>query len=122
MENNPYPPFYYILLSIGMVYYIAYQIAHWDEYCNEWTTQCEVKREPDSNPSYKTDIRPLFKKYCALCHGNQFLNYNGAYNMRFKIKRRVWDLRTMPPAYMKEKPSDEERALINRWVETGASK
>lgn len=44
MKNNPFPPFYYILLTIGLAWYIGYQIAHFDEYCNWYTTNC-MERE-----------------------------------------------------------------------------
>lgn len=75
--------------------------------------------------TYTDDIKPIFKKNCAVCHSRAPLNwmdYETAYRYRHKIYERVVRLKNMPPAYWKQKPTDEERELIGKWVKTGAPK
>lgn len=88
------------------------------------------------NPTYLRDVLPILMGKCARCHSEQnhlmqnWLDYRTASAERWEIKRRVWD--SWSGAYFKqpmptvnspehEAISDEERAIIRDWVESGAS-
>jgi mono/diheme cytochrome c family protein len=81
-------------------------------------------------------VLPIFMGKCYRCHDNQakflhhWLDYNEAFDDRAEIKRRIWDSwkglyfkQPMPtvnsPEY--EGITEEERALIKDWVESGAA-
>src|SRR5687768_2228221 len=78
-----------------------------------------------------TQVRPLLEKYCYGCHGEE--KQKGDLSLQvFKDEaearkaRPTWEKvlhniqsREMPPEN-KPQPSDEERSLIARWIETKA--
>jgi mono/diheme cytochrome c family protein len=87
------------------------------------------------HPTYLRDVLPILMGKCARCHNAQspvmssWLDYKTASAQRWEIKRRVWD--SWNGSYFKqpmptvnspefEAISDEERAIIRDWVESGA--
>ncbi len=90
---------------------------------------------PAKSPTYLQDVLPIFMGKCARCHNEQtemlqnWLNYRAAVDDRWEIKRRVWDSahgvyfkQPMPTGNSPESQAitDEERATIREWVESGA--
>jgi hypothetical protein len=71
--------------------------------------------------SFKQDVRPVFKRYCAGCHFGS-LNYSAAYQNRIKILNKFVRSRQMPPKYISDRPSRVEVELVRRWIESGAKK
>ena len=86
-------------------------------------------------PTYLRDVLPILMGKCGRCHNDQtqvmqnWLDYRTAAAGRWKIKRRIWD--SWKGAYFKqpmpianstesEAMTDEERATIRNWVESGA--
>ena len=87
------------------------------------------------SPTYLGNIQPIFMASCARCHNQQsrfiydWLDYKTAYGDRWEIKRRLWD--SWKGSYYKEPMpvtnspeslamTDEQRAMIKAWVESGA--
>lgn len=93
--------------------------------------------EPPEKPSYEHDIRPILKTYCFDCHGGQELKAGLDLRLRRLIVKggeggpaivpgdvdgselvhRIRD-KEMPPG--EKKLSDEQVALIAKWVAAGA--
>src|SRR6266853_4370327 len=88
-----------------------------------------------SNPTYLRDVLPIFMGKCFRCHNDQtrflnnWLNYKTTFADRWEIKRRVWDSwrgeyfkQPMPTGNSPESEvmTEEERAIIKEWVDTGA--
>jgi mono/diheme cytochrome c family protein len=86
-------------------------------------------------PTYLRDVLPILMGKCGRCHNDQtsflqnWLDYSVASQKRWEIKRRVWDSwhgdyfkQPMPTGNSPESQAitDEERATIRNWVETGA--
>jgi hypothetical protein len=71
--------------------------------------------------SFKQDVRPIFKRYCAGCHFGS-INYSAAYQNRSKIYSKFVKSRQMPPKYISDRPSAVEVELVRRWIESGAKK
>lgn len=85
--------------------------------------------------TYLRDVLPIFVGKCARCHNQQsvlgnWLDYKTAFEDRREIRRRVWDSwkghyykQTMPAGSGPESQtlSEEERALIRQWVDSGAA-
>ena len=86
-------------------------------------------------PTYLGNIQPIFTGSCARCHNQQsrfvydWLDYKTAYADRWEIKRRIWD--SYKGSYYKEPMpvtnspeslalTDDQRAQIKTWVESGA--
>jgi len=87
------------------------------------------------NPTYLRDVLPILMGKCTRCHNDQnhvmqnWMDYHSASAERWEIKRRVWD--SWKGAYFKQPMptvnspehgaiTDEERAIIRNWVESGA--
>jgi len=88
-------------------------------------------------PTYLRDVQPIVMRRCARCHNEQarfvynWLDYKTAREDRGEIARRVWDSwkgtyfkESMPIANSPESLAitDQERAIIRRWVTSGAAK
>jgi mono/diheme cytochrome c family protein len=86
-------------------------------------------------PTYLRDVLPILMGKCGRCHNDQtsflqnWLDYSVASQKRWEIKRRVWDSwhgdyfkQPMPTGNSPESQAitDEERATIRNWVESGA--
>jgi mono/diheme cytochrome c family protein len=98
-------------------------------------TNASVAVQPQPQPTYLRDVMPIFIGKCFRCHNNQsfldnWLDYEKAVGHRWEIKRRVWDSwqgqyfkQPMPTGNSPESLAltEEERALIKRWVETGVA-
>ena len=86
-------------------------------------------------PTYLGDVLPILMGKCGRCHNEDtrflqsWLDYAAASEKRWEIKRRVWD--SWHGAYFKqpmptvnspesEAITEEERATIRDWVESGA--
>src|SRR5579859_1798442 len=80
-------------------------------------------------PAFVKDVRPLLMKYCGECHQGEKAKAGLAFET-FKDertalgRRQVWEkvseqleATAMPPDD-KPQPSDDERALVLRWIET----
>jgi len=73
--------------------------------------------------TYQRDIKPIFINRCSSCHNENWkdknwLDYQTAFKYRIQIKQRVFVLKNMPPIGMKI--TDEERKIIQKWVDQGA--
>lgn len=73
---------------------------------------------PLFNTTY-TDVKPIFKKRCALCHNQNgpqkdWLDKNTAEKYADKIRERVSN-KTMPPVNITN-ITEEERKLIVEWT------
>jgi mono/diheme cytochrome c family protein len=94
-----------------------------------------VADSASQSPTYLGNIQPIFMASCARCHNQQsrfvydWLDYKTAYADRWEIKRRLWD--SWKGSYFKEPMpvsnspeslaiTDEQRAMIKAWVESGA--
>lgn len=80
-----------------------------------------VSSAPDIT-SYAKDIKPLFEKKCGMCHNASssipnWLSYDVAAAKKDVIYTRVVEKKDMP---MYAKMSDDERALVGKWVKDGA--
>lgn len=89
----------------------------------------------EANSTYLRDVLPIFAGKCARCHNQQsvlgnWLDYKTAFGDRREIRRRVWDSwkghyykQTMPAGNSPESLSlsEEERAVIKEWVDSGAA-
>ena len=86
-------------------------------------------------PTYLRDVLPILMGKCGRCHNEDtrflqnWLDYPAASQKRWEIKRRVWDSwhgdyfkQPMPTGNSPESLAitDEERATIRDWVESGA--
>ena len=83
------------------------------------------------HPNFDTDIAPVFNKYCVGCHAGaqpkgdimlKFKDENDA-RSRMATNDEFWDKVTtmvggglMPPAMVKNRPSDQERRLLVDWI------
>lgn len=83
------------------------------------------------HPNFDTDIAPVFNKYCVGCHAGaqpkgdimlKFKDENDA-RSRMATNDEFWDKVTtmvggglMPPAMVKNRPSDQERKLLVDWI------
>ena len=86
---------------------------------------------PNPHPNFETEIAPVFNKYCVGCHSGaqpkadimlKFKDENDA-RSRMATNDEFWDkvstmLRggLMPPAAVKNRPSDQERKLLVDWI------
>jgi uncharacterized membrane protein len=76
-------------------------------------------------PTFNKDIKPLVEKRCMPCHTGQiqtlpnFTIYKTAHLNRFKIRKRVVELKNMPPGNSTQM-TDEEREIIKKWIDGGA--
>lgn len=96
-------------------------------------------RADDAVPNYERDIAPLFKEHCARCHGGEARKAELDLTTPAGIRRggesgtilsgdtplesRLFEVlheREMPPAGQ-GRLSDEQIALVGRWLESGAS-
>jgi len=99
------------------------------------STAARVASSPSERPTYLRDVLPILMGKCGRCHNEQtsflqnWLDYSAASQKRWEIKRRVWD--SWHGAYFKQPMptgnspeslaiTDEERATIRDWVESGA--
>ena len=78
-----------------------------------------------NNPTYTTDIKPIFETKCIQCHSpswvdKNWMDYGIAFKNKDKIKIRVQN-ETMPPGNITELTKNE-RELIIKWVDQGAKK
>jgi uncharacterized membrane protein len=78
-----------------------------------------------SDPTYTSDIRPIFERRCSQCHNaswaaKNWLDYDTAYANRILIKTRVSN-ETMPPSNQTGM-TKEERDLVIKWIDGGAKK
>ena len=100
------------------------------------TTNAPASPAKADNPTYLRDMLPIFMGDCFRCHNSQsrflpdWTDYKTAYAHRREIKRRVWDSwkdeyyqQSMPAGNGAEcrNITAEQRALIKKWVETGAA-
>lgn len=76
-------------------------------------------------PTYEREIKPIFMNRCYKCHDGVYRSTDWSEYSQVKlwsgdIRNRVVIYRTMPPKdnYITE----EERILVDRWVEKGARK
>lgn len=73
-------------------------------------------------PTYADNIKPLFEKNCIPCHdktspiGN-WLDYKTVFAKRALIKNRIFEKKDMP---LGKSLADKDRALIAKWIDTGA--
>jgi len=83
------------------------------------------------HPAFDRDIAPVFNKYCVACHSGpqpkadimlKFKDENDA-RSRMATNDEFWDKVTtmvgggmMPPATVKNRPSDDERKLLVNWI------
>jgi hypothetical protein len=71
-------------------------------------------------PTYRKDIRPIFKNRCSSCHDKMgdknWQIYENAFKYRYSIKQKTI-LKEMPP---NQNISQSEREYIIKWVNTGA--
>jgi len=76
-----------------------------------------------AGPTYTQDIQSLFKERCSACHdsmpGKDWQSYKTAYDARFKIRTRVFDVKDMPQGNVTNM-TDAERELVKKWVDMGA--
>ena len=87
-------------------------------------------------PTYLQDVVPILMGKCYRCHNqqtsflNNWLDYRTAYADRAELKRRIWDSwrgtyfkQAMPILNSPESEAitEEERAVIKAWIETGAT-
>jgi len=86
---------------------------------------------PNPHPNFSTDIAPVFNKYCVGCHSGpqpkadimlKFKDEDDA-RSRMATNDEFWDKVTtmvgggmMPPATIKNRPSDDERKLLVNWI------
>jgi len=86
---------------------------------------------PNPHPNFSTDIAPVFNKYCVVCHSGpqpkadimlKFKDEDDA-RSRMATNDEFWDKVTtmvgggmMPPATIKNRPSDDERKLLVNWI------
>jgi hypothetical protein len=90
----------------------------------EWNMmfeKCESSYYPKAKEVTYSQVLPIFETTCSTCHNPSFKNwmdFKTAHENAAKIKSRVWDLRTMPPAGVEMKESD--RILLKDWVDSGA--
>ena len=74
-----------------------------------------------TDPTYTSDIKPIFKNRCSLCHNymaeKNWQKYEDAFAHRKEIKEKMVT-KAMPPNGT-EMPQSE-RDLIIKWVDTGA--
>ena len=78
-------------------------------------------------PSYARDIQPIFQARCATCHNPasppmNWLNFDTAQKKKALIYVRAVLLKDMPMNDNVTKLTDDERALIGRWIQTGGAK
>jgi mono/diheme cytochrome c family protein len=86
-----------------------------------------LKRLPDAERSWATDIEPIFQKHCADCHttgqapGGPVLASYEAWTARAKqLQARVVDAKNMPPAANRSPDwSDAEVQIIAEWLAGG---
>jgi uncharacterized membrane protein len=76
-----------------------------------------------SVPTYSIDIAPIIMDRCSQCHSynwpeKNWQRYEIAYKFKDSIKIRMKN-KTMPPDNSTEL-TEKERALIIKWVDTGA--
>ncbi|MCK6597787.1 MAG: hypothetical protein L6Q37_05435 [Bdellovibrionaceae bacterium] len=77
----------------------------------------------NSGPTYNEQIKPIFEKACIPCHASgspngNWLEYKVVYAKRALIKNRIFEKKDMP---FGKSISDETRALIAKWVDSGAA-
>lgn len=89
-----------------------------------------------TTPYFCKEVKPILDTYCNACHGTnrvasgidtiRFDMYQddeegrrGAYASAVRIKARMVDFKDMPSASSPQ-PSDEQRAIVGRWVNAGA--
>jgi len=86
---------------------------------------------PNPHPNFSADIAPVFNKYCVVCHSGpqpkadimlKFKDEDDA-RSRMATNDEFWDKVTtmvgggmMPPATVKNRPSDDERKLLVNWI------
>ncbi len=91
----------------------------------------DVALPPNSHPIFDKHIAPIFNKYCVVCHSGpqpkadimlKFKDEDDA-RSRMATNDEFWDKVTtmvgggmMPPATVKNRPSDEERKLLVNWI------
>ena len=76
-------------------------------------------------PTYTKDIQPIFQSRCAMCHNAtssipNWLDYGTAYQKRAKIYDRVVKIKDMPLGNATGM-TDNERALVGKWIDSGAA-
>jgi uncharacterized membrane protein len=74
------------------------------------------------NPTFKADIKPIFKKRCSVCHNaywadKNWLDYNIVKKNKELIRFRV-NNETMPPNNT-TLMTKNERDLIIKWIDQG---
>jgi len=96
-----------------------------------WGRDTATAQSAAPNPHFETDIAPVFNKYCVGCHSGaqpkadimlKFKDENDA-RSRMATNDEFWDKVTtmvgsglMPPATVKNRPSDQERKLLVDWI------
>lgn len=79
-----------------------------------------------SDVTYTKDIRPrIFERVCSVCHNQNspipnWLDYSVAFAKAANIYERVVIKREMPPPTSGLILTEDEIALIEEWVDTGA--
>ncbi|HEY9839985.1 MAG: hypothetical protein ACAI44_25460 [Candidatus Sericytochromatia bacterium] len=75
---------------------------------------------PTSQPVAFATVQTLLKHYCSECHTFP-VNYGAITDLGLKIRQRIFVDRSMPRAGSDQAKAitDEERALVARWVDEG---
>lgn len=106
-----------------------------DAATNSPAASAPVLKSGPPAPTYFRDVLPIVMGRCVRCHGEperqlpDFMDYDTAYKNRVELRRRVWQSwegsyhkQPMPPGnnFEARTMTEEERAVIKRWVESGA--